>query len=142
MTGVGVGAATVYRLLGDVVMVVHLAFIVFVAVGGLLAWRWRWLIRLHVPAVAWAVATITVGLTCPLTVLEKRLQRLGGEDVYAGGFVDRYIEDVVYPQSLTFALRLLVAAAIVVAYARLLAGGRDQPARAPSAATCSGMPST
>ena len=33
------------------------AFIVFVAVGGLMAWRWPRLLWLHVPAVAWGLAS-------------------------------------------------------------------------------------
>jgi hypothetical protein len=33
-----------YRLLGDAVMLVHFAFLVFVVTGGFLAWRWPWVI--------------------------------------------------------------------------------------------------
>ncbi len=40
-----------YRLVADFVVVVHVAFIVFVAVGGLLAWRRPRLLWLHVPSV-------------------------------------------------------------------------------------------
>ncbi len=62
----------IYRLLADLVVVIHLAFIVFVAVGGLLAWRWPQLVWAHVPVVVWAVAIVAIGFTCPLTPLEKR----------------------------------------------------------------------
>jgi hypothetical protein len=96
------------------------AFIVFIAVGGLLVWRWPRLMWLHAPALAWGVAIITIGFTCPLTPLEKHLQRLAGQRGYAGGFVDHYIENVIYPQRLTPLLRTLAAAAIVVDYAGLL----------------------
>ena len=108
-----------YRSMADLVVVVHLAFIVFVAVGGLLAWRWPWLLWLHAPSLMWAVASVTVGLPCPLTPLEKSLRRLAGEEGYAGGFVDRYVEGVVYPESLTPLLRAMVAVAVVVGYAGL-----------------------
>ncbi len=108
-----------YRLLADLVVVVHLAFILFVAVGGLLAWRWPWLLWLHAPSLAWAVASITAGLDCPLTPLEKFFRRLAGQDGYAGGFVDRYVEDVVYPGSLTPWLRALAFVAIVIGYVGL-----------------------
>lgn len=108
-----------YRLLADLVVVVHLAFIVFVAVGALLAWRWPWLLWMHAPSLMWAVASVTVGLSCPLTPLEKSLRRLAGEEGYAGGFVDRYVEGVVYPESLTPLLRAMVAVAVVVGYAGL-----------------------
>jgi len=105
-----------YRLLADLVVVVHLAFIVFVAVGGLLAWRWPWLLWLHAPSLVWAVTSITAGLDCPLTPLEKVLRELAGDQGYAGGFVDQYLEDVVYPGSLTPWLRALAFVTIVIGY--------------------------
>jgi Protein of Unknown function (DUF2784) len=78
----------VFRLLADLVVVLHFAFIVFVAAGGLLVWRCPWLVRLHLPAVVWAIAIITVGFTCPLTPLETQLRGRAGEQGYDGGFVD------------------------------------------------------
>ncbi len=110
-----------YRLLADLVVVVHLAFIVFVAVGALLAWRRPWLVLLHAPSVVWALAGATVGVACPLTPLEKALRRLAGQEGYGGGFVDHYIEGVVYPESLTPLIRALAVLAVVVGYARLRA---------------------
>ena len=119
-----------YRLLADLVVVVHLAFIVFVAVGALLAWRWPWVVIPHVPSLMWAVAIVTVGFDCPLTPLEKALRRRAGEEGYTGGFVDRYVEGVVYPESLTPWLRGLAAVAIVVGYAGLYRRwNRATPAR-------------
>ena len=109
----------VYRLLADFVVVVHFAFILFVAGGALLAWRRPWLLWLHVPSLGWALAGITVGVPCPLTSVEKSLRDLAGQEGYAGGFVDQYIEGVVYPGSLTPLLRALAAVAIVAGYAGL-----------------------
>ena len=43
----------IYRLLADVVLLLHLAFIVFVIVGGLFLRRWPHLPWLHLPAVLW-----------------------------------------------------------------------------------------
>lgn len=109
----------VYRLLADFVVVVHFAFILFVAGGALLAWRRPWLLWLHVPSLGWALAGITVGVPCPLTSVEKSLRDLAGQEGYAGGFVDQYIEGVVYPGSLTPLLRAVAAVAIVAGYAGL-----------------------
>jgi hypothetical protein len=108
-----------YRLAADLVVVIHLAFLVFIAAGAILAWRWRWLVPLHAASVMWSVAIITVGFACPLTGLEKSLRGLAGEEGYGGGFVDRYVEGVVYPESLTPLLRALVAGAVVVGYVGL-----------------------
>ena len=106
----------IFRIAADAVMVVHFAFIVFVAVGALLAWRWPRLVWAHLPAVAWAAATVSIGVACPLTALEKGLRRSAGTSGYEGGFVDHYIEDVVYPDEYTAVLRTLVAVAIIAGY--------------------------
>jgi hypothetical protein len=110
----------VYRFLADAVVVVHFGFVVFVAVGGLLAWRWPRVLWLHVPSVVWGIGIVAVGYECPLTPLEKHFRRLGGEPGYGGGFVDRYIEDVVYPDEYSLLLRALAAVAVVAGYLGLL----------------------
>lgn len=108
-----------YRIAADTVMVLHLAFIVFIAAGPLLAWRWPRLVWAHLPALAWGVGTVLIGFQCPLTALEKGLRRLGGLEGYDGGFVDNYIEGVIYPEEYTFVLRALAAVLIVAGYAVL-----------------------
>lgn len=106
-----------YRFAADGVVMVHFAFIVFVAVGGLLAWRWPGVLLAHVPAVAWGLGSVTVGYDCPLTPLEKHFRRRAGQEPYEGGFVDRYIEDIVYPDQYTPHLRVLAATLIVLGWA-------------------------
>ena len=115
----------IFRLMADLVVVTHLAFLVFVGAGSLLAWRRRGLAWLHAPSLIWAAASITIGLACPLTSLETLLRRLAGDDVYAGGFVDHYVEGVVFSGSLTPLLRALAVVAIVVGYTRLHRTRRD-----------------
>ncbi|MFP5375265.1 MAG: DUF2784 domain-containing protein [Acidimicrobiia bacterium] len=109
-----------YRVLADVVVVVHLAFIIFVATGSLLAWRWPAVAWAHLPAVAWGAGTVAIGCPGPLTPLEKSLRAAAGDDGYPGGFVDHYVEGVVYPEEYTGALQALAAAAVLVGYAGLL----------------------
>jgi hypothetical protein len=106
----------VYEVLADAVVVVHFAFLVFIAVGGLLAWRWPSVLYAHVPAVAWSVGIISIGYECPLTPLEKRFRELAGGEAYRGGFIDRYVEGVIYPERYTTVLRALMAAAVVVGW--------------------------
>jgi Protein of Unknown function (DUF2784) len=114
----------VYRLLADVVLVVHLAFIAFLAVGALLAWRWPWLVRVHLPVAIWGAAIVTIGFTCPLTPLEKSLRRHAGGDAYEGGFIEHYLTGIVYPAGYLALARAVVAALIVIGYAGLLLRGR------------------
>ena len=109
-----------YRLSADLVVVTHVAFLVFVVAGSLVVRRRPRLAWLHAPALMWAVTSITIGLPCPLTPLEKLLRRSGGERAYEGGFVDHYVEAVVYPESLTPVLHVMAFAAIVIGYTRLI----------------------
>ncbi|MEW5788802.1 MAG: DUF2784 domain-containing protein [Pseudomonadota bacterium] len=112
----------IYGLLADAVLLLHLAFILFVVVGGLFLLRWPGLPWLHLPAVVWGVAIELGGFICPLTPLENQLRQLGGESGYGGGFVEHYLLAVIYPEGLTrevqVALGLGVAALNLVAYVR------------------------
>ena len=106
----------VYRFLADATVVVHFAFVVFIAVGGLLAWRWPRVLWLHVPAVVWGLGIVVIGYDCPLTGLERYFRRLGGEQVPRAGFIDRYVQGVIYPERYTSLLRALVAVLVVVGW--------------------------
>jgi len=96
-----------YRFLADLVVLAHLAFIVFALLGGLLALRWRWMAWVHLPAVAWGVAVELAGWICPLTPLENALRRAGGSSGYTGDFVDHYIVPVIYPVDLTREIQIV-----------------------------------
>lgn len=107
-----------YRIAADAVMVLHFAFIVFVAAGALLACRWPRLVWFHLPALAWGVGTVAIGFPCPLTGLEKNLRHLAGTEGYEGGFVDHYIENVIYPDEYSVVLRALAIVIVVAGYFR------------------------
>lgn len=108
--------AVIYRILAELVMALHFAFIAFVAVGSLLAVRWPGLLWVHVPVLLWAVAIVTIGFTCPLTPLEQHLREQAGAASYEGGFIDHYLEDVVYPGRFTNLARLVVGALVITGY--------------------------
>lgn len=91
----------VYRALADLVVVLHLGFVLFVVLGGLLALRWPRAAWFHLPAAIWGAGIEFVQGVCPLTPLENRLRRLGGEAGYAGGFVEHYLLPVLYPAGLS-----------------------------------------
>lgn len=95
-----------YRLAADAVLIVHLAFIVFVALGGLAVLRWPRLAFAHVPAVAWGAALELNGWLCPLTPLENALRRAAGEAGYAGSFIEHYLIALIYPAGLTPTIQL------------------------------------
>jgi hypothetical protein len=89
-----------YRVMADLVLVLHLAFIIFVIGGGFLVWRWPRLIIPHLAAVIWGLAMEFLPLCpCPLTPLEQALLRKAGEAGYQGGFVDHYLIPLIYPEA-------------------------------------------
>lgn len=111
----------IYRILADAVLVLHLAFVVFVVLGGFLLRRWPKLIYAHVPVAIWGVLIEFAGWICPLTPLENSLRHRGGQAGYEGGFIDNYIMPILYPIGLTrntqYALGLFVLLINVAAYA-------------------------
>lgn len=113
-----------FRLAADAVALFHLAFVLFVALGGLLVWRWPRLAWLHLPAVAWGALVECTGWTCPLTPLEHHLRQAIGQAGYAGGFIDHYLWPLLYPVGLTregqWALGASVLAVNGVVYGVLL----------------------
>ncbi|WP_457808620.1 DUF2784 domain-containing protein [Kushneria sp. EE4] len=96
----------IYRLAADAVLIVHLAFILWVILGALMVlWRPK-LAWLHLPALAWAVALELNGWRCPLTPLENLLRRYAGQAGFEGGFIEHYLLGVIYPAGLTPTIQL------------------------------------
>lgn len=88
-----------YSVLADLVMLVHAAFVVFVAVGGFLA-AWRLAVAwAHVPCALYGAAIEFFGWTCPLTPLEIGLRRAAGQAGYTGSFIEHYLRGILYPAS-------------------------------------------
>ncbi len=102
-----------WQVLADAVVVLHLAFIVFVVAGGLAVLRWPMLAWLHVPAALWGATVEFFGIVCPLTPLENWLRQKAGLGAYASGFVERYIVPVIYPAALTRELEIMLGVAVV-----------------------------
>lgn len=102
-----------YQLAAEAVLLLHLAFIVFVMLGALLVARWRWMAAVHLPAAAWGVFAELTGRICPLTYLENGLRLAAGQSGYAGSFIEHYLLAIVYPDGLTRNVQLVMAAAVV-----------------------------
>ena len=96
-----------YLGLANLVLVLHVAVVLFV-VGGLVLialgnWRrWRgvnaWWFRLaHLAAIAVVVAESWFGIVCPLTTLEAWLRVRAGAPVYGGsGFIEHWLQRLLY----------------------------------------------
>jgi hypothetical protein len=111
----------VFQILADATVVVHLAFVLFVVLGGLLV-LWRpWIAWLHVPAAIWGAWIEFAGWICPLTPFENWLRRRGGGAGYSAGFVEQYLLPVLYPAALTRELQWVLGAIVIVINAAVYA---------------------
>jgi len=97
-----------YEALADSVLILHLCFILFVVLGGVLVLRWRWMAWAHLPAAAWGALVELAGWICPLTPLEIVLRRAAGRGVYDTTFVERYLVPIVYPSGLTREVQMVL----------------------------------
>jgi uncharacterized protein DUF2784 len=122
-----------YRVLASAILITHFAFLAYVVVGGVFAWRWPRAIWPHLVAVIWGVIIITFpGIICPLTWAENWARHRGGQSVSQRGFIDRHIEGVLYPAKYVAEARLVVA--IVILGSWLIAYRRWRSRRAEAAA--------
>ena len=119
-----------YRLLADIVVVIHLVFILFVVLGGLIVFRWQWVRWLHIPAVLWGILIEFAGWICPLTPLENWLRLKSGLTGYSTGFIERYLLPLIYPVNLTrdtqIVLGMLVIGINVVIYGSIIIWHRSK----------------
>ena len=113
-----------YRLLADAVVAFHGLFIVFVILGGFLAWRWRFVAVVHIPCALWGMLIEYRGWICPLTPLENSLRMRAGQAGSGGGFIEHYLVPAMYPSGLTPRVQAALGTAVLVinvfAYAVLI----------------------
>lgn len=104
--------ATMYNHLADIVLLVHLAFVILV-IGGLVAIfvgnlrGWPWVNSLsfrvlHATAIGIVVLQAWLGQDCPLTVLESWLRHQAGSAAYDGGFIEHWVNQVLFYQAPTW----------------------------------------
>jgi hypothetical protein len=123
-----------YAAAAVLVLLAHLAFVLFVVFGAALVPRRPRLAWLHLPAAAWGVFVELSGRGCPLTALENLLRSHAGLAGYAGGFVEHYMLSLLYPEALTrgtqYVLGAVVLAINLALYSRLWR--RSRPATLPA----------
>jgi hypothetical protein len=107
----------IWRVLADVVMVVHAALLLFFMIGGFLAWRWPRLIWVHLGIVLWNVVIVLVDFGCPVTATEKYFRRLGGESVYSAGYIHHYLEGRLWPEGATPVAEKVGFVLVLISYA-------------------------
>lgn len=111
----------IYRVISEAAMAVHFLVIAYIGLGGFLAWYRPRLIWPHLLACAWGLVQLTGLVECPLTALENWGRAHAGERGLApGGFIDTYIEGVVYPADYLTLVQLIAVAVILVSWTGFL----------------------
>ena len=103
-----------YRILADATAIFHLAFVLFVAFGGLLVLRWRKLAWVHLPVAIWGALIEIANWTCPLTTYENTFRVRAGIQGYQEGFIAHHIYRLIYPPGLTRGVQLAIAIIVFV----------------------------
>jgi Protein of Unknown function (DUF2784) len=133
-----------YRLLADLVVAVHTAYVAFVVVGLVLilvgvarGWRWvrnGWFRLAHLIAIVIVAGEALLNVPCPLTVWEHRLREFGGQTAGNGTFIGDLLHNLIFyeapPWAFTtayVAFALVVALTFVLAPPRGVNGPRPMP---------------
>jgi len=106
-------------LLANLLVLLHLAFVLFVVFGAILVRYRRWVMWVHLPAALWGAVISAIGGVCPLTPWENHFRQLAGQSGYQGGFIEHYIIPVLYPSALTLDLQRAEAVFVVIVNAGL-----------------------
>jgi len=83
--------------LAVLVLVVHLAWIVFVIFGAFFTRGRPIWSAVHILALLWGIAIEIGPWPCPLTIAETYFETRAGVAPYQGGFLLHYLDAIVYP---------------------------------------------
>lgn len=103
-----------YHVLADLVLLLHLGFVLFVLLGGLLVLKWPRAMWVHLPAAAWGAVVEFSGWVCPLTPLENWFRAQAGQAGYDGDFLAQHLLPILYPTGLTREVQLVLGISVVV----------------------------
>jgi hypothetical protein len=104
----------IFRIAADAVLLLHLAFILFVVLGGYWVMRRPWIALIHIPAAFWGAFVELAGWFCPLTDLENYFLHRAGLSGYADSFIGHYLTVLIYPEGLTRNVQLILGAGVIL----------------------------
>lgn len=98
-----------YRLFADFVLALHCAVagfvvagLVLIIAGNLRGWHRvnaPWFRVAHLGSIGVVVSEAWLGITCPLTTLEAWLRAKDGADVYSTGFIEHWLQRLLFHQA-------------------------------------------
>ncbi|MDX1651363.1 MAG: DUF2784 domain-containing protein [Brumimicrobium sp.] len=103
-----------FKILADLVVIIHFVFILYVIFGGLIVLKYRKTVFLHIPCAIWGCLIMFAGWICPLTYIENDLREAAGTETYSDGFIQHYIIPIIYPENLTRELQAILGFSVLV----------------------------
>lgn len=98
--------STILRVIADIVLMTHVAFVAFVifallliVCGGFRRWNWirdPWFRMMHLAAIGVVVVQAWFGVICPLTTWEMSLREQAGDQTYGGTFISHWLQKLLY----------------------------------------------
>ncbi|SRR6266496_1907619 len=102
--------------LAHVTVALHFMALLYIGLGGFLAWRWPRSIFVHVFFAAWGVIVNVTPVSCPLTALENWFRGMQGLGPLPGGFNEYYIYGTIIPRPLLPVVGVGAIAVVVWSY--------------------------
>lgn len=111
----------IFRVIGDVAMVLHFLFLAYVVVGGFIAWYWPRSIWVHLGCALYGFAVTVVGWVCPLTLVENwGRERAGQAGLADAGFIDHYLTGIIYPDNHLVSIQVAAGGVVAVSWVGFL----------------------
>jgi hypothetical protein len=107
---------SVAHFLADLTVAVHILALLFIGLGGFLAWRWPKVVFVHVFFAVWGVLVNVTPVPCPLTAAENFFRHQEGLGDLPGGFNAYYLYDTVIPRSLLPVVVVVALGLLVFSY--------------------------
>lgn len=104
------------RLLADSTVAIHVLALLYIGLGGFLAWRWPKSIFVHIFFALWGIAVNVFPIACPLTAMEDYFRSLQGLGPLPGGFNAYYIYGTIFPRYLLPLVAVTALTIVVISY--------------------------
>ena len=99
---------------GNLTLVAHLIFILFVIFGGMLFFIFSKIVYIHVPSLLWGIYIEFTNSVCPLTYLENWFLYKGELSTYSNDFMNKYLFPIIYPEGLTNEIQIYLGISLIV----------------------------
>jgi hypothetical protein len=103
-------------LLADVTAGVHFIALLYIGLGGFLAWHWPRAIFVHAVFTILSVIVNVTSLPCPFTAVQDWFRGMQGLGPLPGGFNEYYIYDQIIPRPLLPVVAVGGIVLVIVSY--------------------------